>query len=519
MKYCYLIIQLFLSIGIASNVQAKKNSSGVVPAISIVSNDGTYTEAVGGLCFSVSITNPLPDTTFVDVQIVASTTGTLGTDFTIAPTRIKFLPNFAGNESVCVSIFEDLLAEPIETYSFMLANPSNNATLGDSLINFTIYDNDSITTSNPCSDIFFSEFVHSFSAGDRAFELYNPTGQVVDLSNYSIKIYFAGNTVAGTDVPLSGFINHGDTYVISYSGSDSAVKAISDLVNGQFFFNGNSAIGLYHNATLVDCFGTIGVNPGFGWPVYNANSTSATLVRKQNIKQGESNWNNSNGQWDIFPQADYSHLGSHTINGCGFIVPPTVTMFTSDASFNEAVGGLSISVKIFNPLAVATTVDVVLGNLTTATLNSDFTFTPSQLTFPANSTVPQSISISIVDDLTIEPDEILELRLQNVSGSATILDSSWVLTIQNDDFTGISEIKTSATHNLQPNPVKDILKFTSNNKIDSYQITNFLGQVYKAETNINSSQLNLNLQDLKPGMYFIVVKEGTNNLCKRFIKD
>ncbi len=517
-KHFILLYSIFALTTESIRAQSQ-NKIQLVPTISIVSSDGTYGESVGALCFSVSISNPETDTTFVDVLVVASSTGSVGGDFSLTPTTIKFLPNFTGSEYVCVSVVNDAVAEPIEIYSLKLSNASNGAVINDSLINFTIYDDDSVSTNSPCTDLFFSEFVHSFTAGDRAIEIYNPIGQVANLSQYSLKIYFNGDTTPGTTIPLSGFLNYADTYVMSYSGSDSIVRSLSDSVSGQFFFNSANAIALYHGATLIDCYGIIGVDPGNYWPVGGSSTSSATIVRKQSIKQGESSWAISNGQWDVFPQADYTHLGAHTINGCGFVIPPTVTMFTSDVSYSESVGTLTISARIFNPSSSPITVDVVVGSLTTATNNIDFGYTPTQLTFPANSTADQYISISLFDELSIEPDEIIELRLQNASNGASILDSSWMMTIVNDDFTGIRTVKAANNLLLHPNPVKNVLHVSNQLPIEEYNISNFLGQVILQSSKLSANQLKINTQELEAGIYFIQIKSEGKYLSGRFIKE
>jgi hypothetical protein len=194
-------------------------------------------------------------------------------------------------------------------------------------------------------------------------------------------------------------------------------------------------------------------------------------------------------------------------------------MFTSDASFVEAIGALSISARIYNPLATATTVDVVIGNNTTANNPIDFTYTPTQLTFPANSTTDQSISISINDDLSIEPDEIVELVLRNVSNGATILDSVWTLTILNDDFTGIKNKVTTSGIQLKPNPVKDILSLSLNKVIEAYEISNLLGQIVLKAGDLNSKDLKVNVEELNSGIYFIRLRTEEGEITKRFSKN
>lgn len=91
---CLISFQLFFAHRAISQSTTSKVS--MVPSITIVSNDGNYTEAVGGLCFNISISNPsTTDTTFVDVQVASNSTVTLNSDYFISPTTIAFPPALA----------------------------------------------------------------------------------------------------------------------------------------------------------------------------------------------------------------------------------------------------------------------------------------------------------------------------------------------------------------------------------------------------------------------------------------
>ena len=51
-----------------------------------------------------------------------------------------------------------------------------------------------------CSDIFISEYIEGWS-NNKALELYNPTYQTIDLSNYSLSRWANGSTTPSTTIP------------------------------------------------------------------------------------------------------------------------------------------------------------------------------------------------------------------------------------------------------------------------------------------------------------------------------
>jgi hypothetical protein len=89
----------------------------------------------------------------------------------------------------------------------------------------------------------------------------------------------------------------------------------------------------------------------------------------------------------------------------------------------------TVPVKLFstNPLTSPVTVDVTLEGISTAIVDSDFTFqSPTQITFPAGS-IPgasQNVSIPITSDAPIEDVERIVLRLANPTGGALIAEPS-----------------------------------------------------------------------------------------------
>ena len=71
-----------------------------------------------------------------------------------------------------------------------------------------------------CSELFFSEYVEG-SSQNKALEIYNPTNQIIDLSNYTIERFSNGSNVVSDEMLLSGYILPGQTWVVTISDTNS----------------------------------------------------------------------------------------------------------------------------------------------------------------------------------------------------------------------------------------------------------------------------------------------------------
>lgn len=149
-----------------------------------------------------------------------------------------------------------------------------------------------------CSDIFISEYVEGWS-NNKALELYNPTNQSVDLSNYFVSRYRNGLNQAEVEnsVQLSGTIAPYSTYVAVIDKRDpqgqgqeapvwDSLQAKADgfycpdyNVSNAMYFNGDDAMILYKgslnglastdiinsanipNLAVIDVFGKVGEQP------------------------------------------------------------------------------------------------------------------------------------------------------------------------------------------------------------------------------------------------------------------
>lgn len=210
-----------------------------------------------------------------------------------------------------------------------------------------------------CAELFISEYVEGWS-NNKALEIYNPTSNPIDLSQYMVVRYSNGSTsaTASNAVQLTGIVAAKDVYVaviekLDTAGTGQEAPVWEDLiakadgfycpdynVSNAFYWNGNDAVVLakgnindINNAILVDVFGKIGEDPGVAWtstfPHNNGLGVEITkdhsMIRKAGILKGEINPTISYFdpllQWDSIPAVidngqflvgNWASLGEHT---------------------------------------------------------------------------------------------------------------------------------------------------------------------------------------------------------------
>jgi len=190
-------------------------------------------------------------------------------------------------------------------------------------------------------------------------EIYNPTSNPIDLSNYKIRRYKNGQATWDTELLLSGNLAPYDVVVVTngqlvpntYGAVDTILYNMGDLhCSGDYntspmYFNGNDAMTIETmSGTIVDIFARIGPpDPENGWTditdttiTYNSGGTPTnytisnymagplywmswtanhTLIRKASVKKGVT----VNPlpfivtmEWDSLPQNFWDSLGFHT---------------------------------------------------------------------------------------------------------------------------------------------------------------------------------------------------------------
>lgn len=181
-------------------------------------------------------------------------------------------------KSVVVCLIFLLIASPFSTYS---GQPVQAAA----------------STSN---DLFFSEYVEG-SSYNKAIELYNGTGDTIDLSHYTLELYTNGNEEVNTTEALTGTLAAGDVYVVAHSSADQTLLDRATQTSGVVNFNGNDAIVLKKDDTIIDTIGTIGEDSEF--------AKDKTLVRKAEVSDGSTTYTET--EWDSFTKDTFDYLGAY----------------------------------------------------------------------------------------------------------------------------------------------------------------------------------------------------------------
>lgn len=179
------------------------------------------------------------------------------------------------------------------------------------------------------SDLFFSEYIEG-SSYNKALEIFNGTGQDIDLSVYTVVQFNNGGSQTSGNayaLPLTGTLENGDEYVIANTQANQAILNVADNIGGANFynFNGDDSIVLFKNydsaarqGTIVDSIGRIGEDPGSGWTGSQVSTVDQTLVRKSSVTAGDANGLDAfdpSVEWTSIGKDVTTNLGSHTMDG------------------------------------------------------------------------------------------------------------------------------------------------------------------------------------------------------------
>ena len=180
--------------------------------------------------------------------------------------------------------------------------------------------------------LFFSEYIEG-GGNNKAFEIFNPTDDDIDLGNYIILGNYNGNPFNDTLRFTPGTILASmDVYVVAHADADPAITDVADsLIENPFndgtsyiaVFNGDDARALVYidgtDSTIVDYFGTADNDPGSGWDVAGVSAATKdhTLVRKANIKQGNPvalssfGTESADSEWEVYDKDNLDFIGDH----------------------------------------------------------------------------------------------------------------------------------------------------------------------------------------------------------------
>lgn len=158
------------------------------------------------------------------------------------------------------------------------------------------------------TDLFISEYIEG-SGTTKAIEIYNGTGETVNLSEYTLELYSNGATTASATLTLSGSLLNGEVFVV-YNTTNTVIVAVGDLSSSSVInFNGNDVVILKHNGNVIDAFGQLGVTADFAKDV--------TLVRKSFVTGGDTDATNAfviADEWDSYAIDTTTYIGTHTMD-------------------------------------------------------------------------------------------------------------------------------------------------------------------------------------------------------------
>lgn len=171
------------------------------------------------------------------------------------------------------------------------------------------------------TDLFISEVTDSNNGGLSYIEIYNGTGAVVNLSNYSLRIFNNGSSTVNANINLVGTIANGGVYIVqvgttSCPGPFPPTNLVFSGVGGiNFPVDGHDHIGLFNGATKIDSWGVFEAS---NWAPAFIGDRGATFRRKTNPTTPAPTVNYSNDDWDIinYPGTacaanDYSDVGGY----------------------------------------------------------------------------------------------------------------------------------------------------------------------------------------------------------------
>ena len=286
-------------------------------------------------------------------------------------------------------------------------------------------------TAGLCDDLIISEYVEGTS-NNKALEIHNPTPFDVDLTPYVMEVYNNGSEVPIQSFDLEGILPTGGVHVMGNPQASAEIVNVSQVLSTVTWFNGNDPIVLRKNGEIIDMMGVIGEDPQGAWPVGEGAMAEYTLVRKPNIGQGSTNWNEGQTQWDVYPQDTFNFLGEHSA-ACGGL-GTMVVGFAAPELYVAEGGGVTVEMLVGYPLDdVQVQVSVTGGD---ATAGNDFPAVfPLNFDFSAGLLNSQSFTFAAIDEDDPELQEDVELTLTILSGEAVIGIETVVIHILPSDLT------------------------------------------------------------------------------------
>ena len=274
----------------------------------------------------------------------------------------------AGTDNIAVNTY-DIYVDGSNTVSTSNTSITVTGLAANTEFCFTVFAKDASQNTAPSSnescetteqgasstnEIFISEYVEG-SSNNKALEIANFTGNLINLSGYTIARDVNGNGTYGAALQLTGMLATGNVHVISRGNASAETVALADQISSgdAMSFNGDDPVGLFKNGVLIDIFGNFGGTNNFA---------NATYRRKQTVINPTTVFDLA-GEWVTSTTNDITDLGSHSAPlGSNDLQENSFSFFPNPARqsklFFKSTRPLSIEVySLTGKLILNTTID------------------------------------------------------------------------------------------------------------------------------------------------------------------
>lgn len=236
------------------------NTCPQVPVIQLQLVKLSVNEDAGNVDLTLYIDNPVLSATTVEVH-ATSGTADVNSDITFtSPTTVTFPANFQGSQTVSLSIVNDTVDEPDETFDVTIKNATNNALI--------LHDNTEVTINTDPNDRAVDREMRLIGIADdhsggaaRLIEV-ELLVDLADISKYGLGCANNGGGTDGVEFTFPAVPGKkGDHYFVTNDSASFhtfygiAPTYVSPGFNGVASYNGDDAIELFENGRVIDRYG------------------------------------------------------------------------------------------------------------------------------------------------------------------------------------------------------------------------------------------------------------------------
>lgn len=214
--------------------------------------------------------------------------------------------------------------------------------------------------------------------------------------------------------------------------------------------------------------------------------------------------------------------GADSVYTLTIIDNDTLTVSFQGALFSYVEADTLVQVRVtINSQHTDTIRVTVMRTSGNATVNVDFAFNDSTVTFLPNDIDTQYVWLTLKDDLLDEINEQVNFNLVNATGGTHIGVSACTVVIIDNDTTalGIDEAEFENSVKLYPNPAAHMLFLKTETDLQRVEIFDLLGNLVMNPGAVSAGNNNIDISQLPSGMYFIAFRNMEKAFSMRFVKN